>query len=74
MLRNDRLLAVAADSHEHEELREITDLPAAMLHEIEHFFSSYNEAHGRKIRILRRVGPAHATTLLQQSLLPRSDA
>jgi inorganic pyrophosphatase len=74
VVRNDRLLAVAADSHEHRDIREITDLSAAMLHEIEHFFHSYNEAHGREIRLLRRVGPARAAALLQHALLPARHA
>ena len=39
--RNDRLLAVAANSREHKSLHTLTDLSADMLHEIEHFFHSY---------------------------------
>ncbi|MDB5233773.1 MAG: hypothetical protein JWR44_766 [Hymenobacter sp.] len=72
VVRNDRLLAVAADSREHKNLREITDLPASMLHEIEHFFISYNAAYGREVKILRRVGPTRAEALLKQALLPAS--
>ncbi|MBO2012334.1 inorganic diphosphatase [Hymenobacter negativus] len=68
-VRNDRLLAVAADSHEHKSIHALTDLSTDMLHEIEHFFSSYNEAHGRSIRVLRRVGPERAHALLKHALL-----
>jgi inorganic pyrophosphatase len=67
-VRNDRLLAVAADSHEHKSIHALTDLSNDMLHEIEHFFSSYNEAHGRSIRVLRRVGPERAHALLKHAL------
>ncbi|MBF9219482.1 inorganic diphosphatase [Hymenobacter ruricola] len=69
VVRNDRLLAVAADSREHDDIREITDLSKVMLREIEHFFSSYNEAHGREIKVLHRVGPARAAALLKQALI-----
>jgi inorganic pyrophosphatase len=67
-VRNDRLLAVAADSHEHKSIHALADLSSDLLHEIEHFFSSYNEAHGRSIRVLRRVGPERAHALLQHAL------
>ena len=70
-VRNDRLLAVAADSREHKTIREIGDLAPEMLHEIEHFFISYNAVKGQQITILRRVGPARATALLAQAALPR---
>ena len=67
--RNDRLLAVAADAREHRSLHIISDLPAEMLHEIEHFFHSYNEAKGGSIRVLRRVGPEQAHELVAQALV-----
>ncbi len=68
-VRNDRLLAVAADSHEHKSIHALADLSRDLLHEIEHFFSSYNAAHGGSIRVLRRVGPERAHTLLKHALL-----
>jgi inorganic pyrophosphatase len=67
VVRNDRLLAVAADSREHRDLREITDLPREQLHEIEHFFISYNAVKGQELRILRRVGAERAHALLAQA-------
>jgi inorganic pyrophosphatase len=65
--RNDRLLAVAANSREHKSLHTLADLSADMLHEIEHFFHSYNEAKGGDIKVLRRVGPERAHKLLAQA-------
>jgi inorganic pyrophosphatase len=65
--RNDRLLAVAAHSREHKSLHSLTDLSADMLHEIEHFFHSYNEAKGGEIKVRRRVGPERAHELLAQA-------
>ena len=67
VVRNDRLLAVAADSREHHGLREITDLPNEQLHEIEHFFISYNAVKGQELKILRRVGAERAHALLTQA-------
>ena len=66
--RNDRLLAVAAESHEHQHLRTITDLPVDLLRQVEHFFQSYNEAKGGAVKVLRRVGSAQAHALLTESL------
>ena len=70
--RNDRLLAVAANSREHKSLHTLADLSADMLHEIEHFFHSYNEAKGGKVKVLRRVGPERAHALLAQAQQPTS--
>jgi inorganic pyrophosphatase len=63
-LRNDRLLGVAAESRRYADLHTITDAPGRLLDELEHFFVSYNQARGRKFRILRRVGPAGAKKLV----------
>jgi inorganic pyrophosphatase len=67
--RNDRLLAVAAESRQHRSLHHIKELSEDLLHEIEHFFLSYNEVKGKQIRILRRVGPERALSLVQQALV-----
>lgn len=66
--RNDRLLAVAANSREHKDLHSITDLSGERLHEIEHFFHSYNEAKGGEVKVLRRVGPTQAHDLVTKAL------
>ncbi len=66
-MRNDRLVAVSADSRTHEKLKAITDLDPALLDEIEHFFVSYNEAKGKKFKPLRRLGSASAKKLVVRS-------
>lgn len=68
MVRNDRLLAVAANARLHKGIMEITDLSHEMLHEIEHFFSSYNSVKGGEIKVLHRVGSKKAHALLTQAL------
>ena len=69
IVRNDRLLAVAANSRLHKHIKAIGDLDDELLHEIEHFFHSYNEAKGGSIKLLGRVGPAETDELLKQALL-----
>lgn len=68
MVRNDRLLAVAANARLHKGIKEIGDLSDEMLHEIEHFFSSYNVVKGGEIKVLSRVGAKKAHALLTQAL------
>ena len=68
VVRNDRLLAVADNARQHKHLQTITDLSDELLHEIEHFFHSYNEAKGGETKVLARVGPEQAHELLSQAM------
>jgi inorganic pyrophosphatase len=65
--RNDRLIAVASNSHAHGHLKSISDLNPKLLDEIEHFFVSYNKAKGKKFKPLGRYGPERARKLVTQS-------
>jgi inorganic pyrophosphatase len=65
--RNDRLIAVAADSHTHKSVRTLADLDAALLDEIEHFFVSYNEIKGKTFEPLGRFGPIKAARLIEEA-------
>lgn len=58
--RNDRLIAVAANSRIHEDIKSINDLNEKLVDEIEHFFISYNEAKGKKFEPLGRFGAMKA--------------
>src|SRR5947209_14417721 len=64
--RNDRLIAVAEDSHEHRDIRALKDLSARLVEEIEHFFVSYNEMAGKRFKPLDRHGPNQAEKLVKQ--------
>jgi inorganic pyrophosphatase len=64
--RNDRLVAVAADSHTHGGLKSISDLDATLVDEIEHFFISYNKARGKTFEPRSRGGPDVATRLVKK--------
>lgn len=66
--RNDRLLAVASESRNHCDLKSIDDLSPNLLHEIQHFFVSYNAAKGKQFRILGSAGPERAAQLVQQGI------
>jgi inorganic pyrophosphatase len=58
--RNDRLIAVAANSRTHSDLKSISEINSKLLDEIEHFFVSYNKAKGKKFKPLGRYGPERA--------------
>lgn len=62
--RNDRLLAVAAESVDHRDLRVIGDLDASLLDQIEHFFVSYQAAEGHEFKPIGRYGPERAERLV----------
>lgn len=66
--RNDRLIAVAADSHTHRTVRTLNDLSSNLLDEIEHFFVSYNQIKGKKFEPLGRFGPIKAARLIEEGM------
>jgi inorganic pyrophosphatase len=63
-MRNDRLIAVAANSHDHGEIESLSQLNDNLLDEIEHFFVSYNQIKGKKFKPLGRSGPDRARKLV----------
>lgn len=63
--RNDRLIAVADDSHTHHDVKTLDDLNDTLLEEIEHFFVSYNEIRGKQFKPLGRFGPERAEALVE---------
>ncbi len=62
--RNDRLIAVAAESHTNASTKSLLELEPALVDEIEHFFVSYNDARGKKFKPIGRKGPAAARRLI----------
>jgi inorganic pyrophosphatase len=63
-IRNDRLLAVPVTSVNPAELSHIDELASSKVAEIEHFFVSYNRAHGRQFRPTGHAGPEEAERVL----------
>ena len=72
--RNDRLIAVAANSRTHAHYESITDLSDNLLHEIEHFFRSYNEAKGKQFRVLNRSGADRARQVIKEASHRKNDS
>jgi inorganic pyrophosphatase len=64
--RNDRLIAVAADSRNHVDLKSIKDLNKNLVHEVEHFFISYNQSKGKIFKPLGRFGPSRAERIVAE--------
>jgi inorganic pyrophosphatase len=63
--RNDRLVAVAAGSRNHEHLESLEQLNDNLVAEIEHFFVSYNEVKGKRFEPVGRSGPKRARELVE---------
>jgi inorganic pyrophosphatase len=65
---NDRLLAVAVHSYEHQELHSIDDVSKTLLAQVEAFFVSYNKQRGKKFKITHMGGPKKAIKLLKDGI------
>lgn len=64
--RNDRLIAVAQDSHTHHDLKSLDQITPRLLDEIEHFFVSYTQMQGKKFKPLGRQGPERAMDMVKE--------
>jgi inorganic pyrophosphatase len=64
--RNDRLIAVAAKSRNHREIKALDQIAENLVREVEHFFVSYNEVKGKRFKPLGRSGPERARQLVEQ--------
>ncbi len=58
--RNDRIIAVAHDAHDYEQLKTLKDVNPNLVKELEHFFISYNETRGKRFKLLAARGPKTA--------------
>jgi inorganic pyrophosphatase len=72
--RNDRLLAVAADSATHRSIRTLSDLSQDLVAQIEHFFVSYNALKGKRFAVKRQAGQKRALGLVAAAMKKRSRA
>ncbi len=66
--RNDRLIAVAANSRNHHDVRSLEHINANRIDEIEHFFVSYNLSKGKRFTSLGRSGPDRARQIVELAL------
>ncbi|HLY73889.1 MAG TPA: inorganic diphosphatase [Planctomycetota bacterium] len=67
MERNDRLIAVAAESRDHEDLVSFRKIAKSLREEIEHFFVSYHDLDDEEFRILDCRGPSGGQHVLEQT-------
>jgi inorganic pyrophosphatase len=65
-MRNDRLVAVAANARDHQDLQSLVQLNEHLLQEIEHFFASYNTIKGKQFTPRGRFGPDRARQLVDE--------
>jgi len=70
--RNDRLLAVAANSATHRSIQTLSDLSQDLVAQIEHFFVSYNEMKGKRFEVKSRAGKRRALTLVTAAMKKRT--
>jgi inorganic pyrophosphatase len=63
---NDRLIAVAAYSNTHRNVRALADINEILMDEIEHFFISYNQIKGKSFRPLGRHSFIKAARLVEE--------
>ncbi len=63
--RNDRLLAVASQSHTHAHVDDLDKLAPHLLDEIEQFFSNYTSQRGKRFKPLDRIGPKKARKIIK---------
>jgi len=66
--RNDRLIAVASNSHVHTHIKSLKDLNETLVDQIEHFFVSYNEIKGKKFKSLGRFGARKAKSVVEEGI------
>ncbi|KUG06423.1 inorganic diphosphatase [Solirubrum puertoriconensis] len=66
--RNDRLLAVAAESRMHSDVTDVSDLPEQLMREIEHFFVAYNQVKGWQFKVTRRSGHKRAEEIVRKAI------
>src|SRR6478672_8154569 len=62
--RNDRLIAIATDSHDLRHIETLDQINANLVEEIEHFFVSYNTIKGKQFAPKGRFGPERAQKLV----------
>ena len=67
-VRNDRLIAIAADSHDQRNIRSLDELNPHLLDEIEHFFTSYHELDGKEFIPEARLGPGKARKIVMEGM------
>ena len=66
--RNDRLLAVSVRSHQHSDLKDVSDINPKLLKELGQFFVNYHRQDKVKFKVLGTKGPKEAERLLAEAI------
>lgn len=66
--RNDRLVAVAKESHTNSDITQLTDINRRLLDEVAEFFVNYHQLSGSKFKVLGFKGPKEAGRLLKKAI------
>ncbi len=66
--RNDRLVAVATESRDHEDLKSFKKIEDRFREELEHFFVAYHQMDGKEFRILDCRGPSAGRKALEEGI------
>jgi inorganic pyrophosphatase len=66
--RNDRLLAISAQSHTHADIHDLDDLGSALLDEIEQFFANYTNQRGKSFKPIGRIGAKKARKIVENGI------
>jgi|KBSMisStandDraft_5_1062788.scaffolds.fasta_scaffold322679_2 inorganic pyrophosphatase len=65
MIRNDRYLAIPKCSNIFEKIKDIDDLPKAIVREIEDFFIDYNKIQGKEFKTLEKLHTRDAEKMIK---------
>jgi len=65
---NDRLVAVAVHSYQHEDVKSLDEVSGSLLDQVEHFFVTYNENRGKKFQLKGRHGPKRASEVVDRGI------
>lgn len=67
-MRNDRLIGVAARSHNHSEIQSLKEIDESLVHEIQHFFISYDAIEGKEFKPIGVHGSNRAQQLIEEGI------
>jgi len=65
-IRNDRIVAVAEETHRYTNIRKLKDLPDKWTEEVEEFFVNYHNLQGKKYQLLGTKGVSEALRLIRK--------
>ena len=69
MIRNDRVLAVAAESRAYSNIKSAAELSKEQLDEVCQFFENYHKQDGNKFKVLKIADAEKATSLIKKNLI-----